>query len=439
MHSEHQQHHVRPRRGRCAATAASLTLCGAGLLALTAAPAARAQADDPSPWWVGVQQEFSADTNLFRAPDGQPVSRDIVSSTSLLAGLDQPFGRQRFTADLNLGVNRYKNNTQLNGDSHALSARLDWATIERLSGQLSMFDRTNLFRYDLDRQQSFTGRTLLHSRGASLQARMGVVTEWSLEAGLAASDDSYSRPEFQYRDLRQAAANVGVRWQPSDLLSTRIGVRHTDGRYPHYALDNLGTVLPDEFKRDDIELAVRWAPNDKSQLRAQLNRTRERHELLGARNGDGWTGELAYDWHLTGKTALTLSAGRDSSVGASTFDDALIVQDNSDARHSTRVQAQLRYDATAKIQAQLDLQHLQRTLDDSFVLTPLASGGVPLAQGSTARDRLTAVNLRVRYQASRGLLFGCSIGRERRSTSDTSLTYPYGVTTGACFGQFLLR
>lgn len=425
-----------PRRSIAHTTAASLMLCGAGL---ALAPPAQAQADESSPWWLGAKQELSADDNLFRAPEGQPVRRDIVSTTSLMVGLDQPLGRQRLSADLSVGLNRYKNNTQLNGSTHALAAKLDWATVGNLSGEAAVYDRSSLFRYDLDRQQAFTGRTEQRSRGASLQARLGVVTEWTLEAGLVASDDRYSRREFQYRDLRQLGGDVGLRWQPSDLLSARFGLRHVEGRYPHYVVDANGTVQPDEFRRNDVELSLRWKANDKSTLRARLSRTREEHDLLGARNGNGWTGELAHDWQITGKTALTLSGGRESSAGASRFDDDFIAQDSSDARRSTRLRAQLRYDATSKIHAELELQQLRRRLDDAFVLTPQLDGGVPLAQGQSARDRLDALNLRVRYAASRSLLLGCAVGHERRLTADTTLSFPYRVSTASCFGQLMLR
>lgn len=436
----------RPRvRLRAACLASALLVAGAARAEEPAPlpPEAAASApdpalrgpDDPNPWRIGVRQDVAGETNLFRAPDGQKARRDIVSTTSLLLGLDQPMGRQRLVLDLQAGANRYKNNTQLDGATYAASARLDWATVNNLSGQASVYQRSSLFRYDLDRQQDFTGRTVQRSRGGALQAQLGVVTDWTLEAGLAASDERYSRLEFQYRDLRQAAATLGLRWRPSDLGSARLALRRTDGRFPHYAVDDAGAVLADDFTRDDLELSLRWTPSDLSDLRARLSRTRERHELQGARDGEGWTGELAYERRLSGKTVLTLIAARDNTAGASSFDDTLIVTDNADARRSTRAELRLRWDATAKLRAQLGLAHQRRTLDDSFVLTPALDGGVPLAQGTTARDRLTTVSLGLQYQASRGLLFGCTLAREQRRTDDTELTFPYRASSGVCFGQ----
>lgn len=433
----------RPHRLRAACAAAALLLAGAAAAdepvpesAVGVAPAGAPQGpDDPDPWRLGVRQDVAGETNLFRAPEGQKARRDIVSTSSLLLGLDQPIGRQRLTLDLQAGANRYKNNTQLDGATYAAAARLDWATVHRLSGQASVYQRSSLFRYDLDRQQDFTGRTVQRSRGGALQAQLGVVTDWTLEAGLAAGDERYSRTEFQYRDLRQAAATLGLRWRPSELGSARLALRRTDGRYPHYAVDEAGSVLPDEFTRDDLELSLRWTPSDLSDLRARLSRTRERHELQGARDGDGWTGELAYERRLSGKTVLTLIAARDNTAGASSFDDSLIVTDNADARRSTRAELRLRWDATSKIRAQLALAHQRRTLDDSFVLTPVLDGGVPLAQGTTARDRLSTVSLALHYQPSRGLLFGCTLAREQRSTADSELTFPYRAGSGVCFGQ----
>ena len=161
-------------------------------LVLSGGAASAFAGDESDPYTIGVSQSFAADTNLFRVPDGSAVvPRDIISSTGVRAAIDQPFGRQRFSAGLDANVNRYKNNTQLNNTDHRLSARLDWSTVERVSGELTAEQRNSLYRYDLDSQSRFTGKNQLRTTGAGLQVRVGVVTAWTLDGGWAGNQSRY--------------------------------------------------------------------------------------------------------------------------------------------------------------------------------------------------------------------------------------------------------
>ena len=73
------------------------------LLALACQPVGA----ETNPWYVGVSQGLTYESNLYRVdtttdlnngrdPTQPPVSRsDTVSVTSLVGGIDQPIGRQR--------------------------------------------------------------------------------------------------------------------------------------------------------------------------------------------------------------------------------------------------------------------------------------------------------------------------------------------------------
>ena len=65
-----------------------------------------------SPWYIGVNQRFEHHTNLFQST-AQEVS-DTVSTTSVVAGLDQPIGRQRLYGRLTAGTSRYAERSDLN-------------------------------------------------------------------------------------------------------------------------------------------------------------------------------------------------------------------------------------------------------------------------------------------------------------------------------------
>src|SRR5207245_3758172 len=66
---------------------------------------------EANPYYIGVSQAFTHDSNVFRRPDNGtlPVVADTVSSTGVLGGIDQPFGRQHFFANGTAAMNRHKN------------------------------------------------------------------------------------------------------------------------------------------------------------------------------------------------------------------------------------------------------------------------------------------------------------------------------------------
>ena len=71
----------------------------AAVIASAVAFAGQANAQ-ANPWYIGAAQTLTHESNLYRLADGQTtpdgVSKsDLVSSTALLAGLDQTISRQR--------------------------------------------------------------------------------------------------------------------------------------------------------------------------------------------------------------------------------------------------------------------------------------------------------------------------------------------------------
>ena len=123
----------RGRSPRRAGTIASmLGLIGSAATAQTGAPTSTAS--DPNPYYLGVSQAITHDSNVTRSPNGPS---DTYSSTSLLGGFDQPIGRQRLFGNASISANRYMDQDQLNNTSYNLSGGLDWQTVGDLSGNLN--------------------------------------------------------------------------------------------------------------------------------------------------------------------------------------------------------------------------------------------------------------------------------------------------------------
>jgi len=390
---------------------------------------------ETSPYYFGVNQAVTGDWNVFRVPDGQPRPRDIISSTGLLAGIDQPFGRMRLNASAAANANRFKNNKQLNNTDHDTRLQLDWSSIERLSGDVVLYDRKNLDRYDLSSAQNTQAKDMLRVTGGAVRARVGLVTLWSFDGGYSYEQAEHSLADQSSRDVRQGAVNAGVRVSPSDLWSVRLGLRRTDGKYPRFR-QLIGSQIvetEDKFTRDDIDLTLNWKPTGNSKFDGRVSSTREDHSTLGQRDSRYFTGLIGYDWILTGKTRLRMQASRDSGAGRSDVDGAILTE-SSDTQVRNSLALRGTWDATSKISVNAGVNYSRRKLDNAFTLN---SG----TNTQTARDRTLITNLSVSYQAMRGLKLGCRVSHEDRNVKgdNVSTTYPYETTVGTCNLEWLFR
>src|SRR4051812_27186333 len=101
---------------------------------------AGARADDPNPYSIGVLETISHDSNVFRAASGAPTSAGWISTTGLVGTIDQPISRERLKATGEFDVNRFRDQSQLDSTAHTLSIEGDWATVDRLSGEIGYQD-----------------------------------------------------------------------------------------------------------------------------------------------------------------------------------------------------------------------------------------------------------------------------------------------------------
>jgi hypothetical protein len=409
------------------------------LLAAAACGQAVAAADDPVPYYLGVSQTETADSNVLRLEDnGSRTPRDLISTTGLNAGLDQPIGRGRLVVDLNVNTNNFKNQKQLNYTGGEGKLRLDWETLYRISGDISLHQENTLYRSNPSTSVVVNERDVLRNSGADLRARIGLVTRWSLEGGASYGESRHSSRSQSFQDLTQTSGNVGIRFRPSDLWSVRLGVRDTRAEYPNIGRQN-GTNQSDDVHRSDIDLSGDWSPSGNSKLDARLSSTRERHSLTGTRDINTWTGLLGYNWLLTGKTHLRLQLARDSNVGNSDVDSRLsppspdtATRSTSDTQARNRLSLQANWDATSKISADFGYTHVRSKLDNN-----LSNALTGATRKITEHDRSNIVGLGLTYRPTRNVLLGCKLSHEERSAdAKAELTFPYKVDTGSCQVQF---
>ncbi len=395
----------------------ALTLAG---LACLVAGSARAET---SPYYLGVSQRFTHNSNVFLNTDALAKS-DTISSTGVRLGLDQPISRQRLTATLSANANRYSKLSTLNNTDYALDTRLDWETVERLSGNVALSSRQSL---PTDAAALSSGlRNLLTVHSASAQATLGLVTMWSFDAGAALSRARYSETTYARNNVNQASLNAGVRVTPASGLTLRTGLRHANVDYP-----NTGN----EVRRNDLDFSAIINPGGASVFNGRVSLTKE-HQSLADRSTNSWTGALGWNWKPTGKLSTSLNLTRDASNGAYDFTTGSINVAASNSAITTTLGLTTQWEVTSKVAMTGSLSHARRSLDNSLTI---GNGVLP----SSASDRTSSLGLNVQYAVLRNVDVGCGVHWSERSvpsmSGSSTLTVPYSVTTYTCFGQALLR
>jgi len=402
-------------------------------LGLAAAQGAMGQ---DSPFYVGIAQAFTRESNLFRVATGQPETSDSYSTTSLLAGINQPFGRQRFFTDAAVRQNLYADNDQLDNTAHSLAAGLDWETIEQLSGRLGYTHNRALARFGADQGPALTTKNQETNQEFYASAQYGRVSLLALEGTFKHRRLDYSAPEFAFAEFEQDALGLGLLYRPSGLLTLGIAGRHTKGRYPFAIQVTPGVFQQDDFDRNDVDLTAVWVPSDLSTVRARLSYTKESHEAVASRDISGATGAIRWDYKPTGKltftTDLIRDTGAESSFQRTGQDSGGTTSIGDTSELATIVLFRTLYEATAKIQVQLNARYVKRDLVNTFALS---SGSASVESGT---DELGAVRLGLNWAPTRSLLLGCGYGYEKRRAS-SAVSYGYTAKVAGCFGQFKVQ
>lgn len=386
------------------------------------------------PFTLGVAQTVSAQTNVYRVPDTETASRDLISSTALSAGLDQPFGRWRLTGSAALRLNRYKNNQVLDNDGQGLQLRLEGTTIGAVAASLDYARNTNLVDFGASTDASLRVPAHETSQQFVATAQLGLVSLLSLNGSVTHRSLGYDNDAYATQENTQDSYALGLVWRPSALLSLGAGVRQTRAHFPRGVRTGADSFSTDSFDRDDLDLTATWAASGASSVQARISQTRQRYDEARRRDVDGVTGSLAWNWRPTGKLTFNTSATRDTGGEATYYrfsgNQTGAVGNNSQL--STTLGVDASYEWTAKLRAVANAQWTRRQLDNSFAIT-----GGP-RQDNNGSDRLIALGLGLRYQLQRSLGSGCDLRHERRS-ADTTLSYAYRATSASCYLQFSLQ
>lgn len=409
--------------------------CLATLALIATGAAATAET---SPYYLGISQGFSHDSNVYRVEDSTVLPAglnrsDTIASTALVGGIDQPIGRQRLFGNGTFRHNRFADNKALNNESYSANLGLDWETVNHLSGRLSGAASQNLARFNPDNDvPTVLAKNVERTKQLDAVGRLGVVTRLTAELGFGWREVSYSADEFRSREYDQKVGSAGLKYSPSAALTFGTALRRTDGKFGRYRAVGTG-FLADRYKRNDLDLTSTWLPSGASTLQARISFTEVDHTEAVQRDYSGATGMVRWNWKPTGKLSFNTILSRDTGEevafldfgGGATGSDGL-------SKTTSTLRLRADYALTAKITLGAGGSYARRTLVDTFTF---GNGSSFPREG---RDTTSNVSLNASWAPARSLLLSCEASRDRRSAAG-ALSDSFGITVYGCTGQFVLQ
>lgn len=393
---------------------------GLGLVSACSADA------ETGPYFFGASQAFSYESNVFnleggaQTPPNVQSRSDAISTTSLNGGIDQAFGRQRFYANGTVGYNKYKNNTQLDNTSYGLDAALDWATVERLKGTLSLALNQGLSNFNLYTQdpQNYQ-KNVQDAQQAVATAEWGVTPRVSINGGYIYRNVSMSNPQAANNEYWQNTGLIGISYDDTGLFTAGLAFRLSNTVYPNYQL-----VEPtaDEADGKNVDFIATWTPTGLSSFEARLSFTDISHTVNTANDFRGLTGSLRWTYLATGKLTTRLSLLVAPGSGA-TFAD--FTGDTTPFVSNSQLSTILRIGATYLVTGKVEL-NVSVGLENDHLTRQIPNG--PLQTGTALNSRVLVA---MKYSPLRTLDLLCSYKYEGRSTN-SDLTNPYSGNIVLC-------
>lgn len=399
-------------------------------------------APDPSPYYIGASQALTHDSNVYRVPNGQS---DNYSSTSLLAGFDQPISRQRVFGRAEVSVNRYQREDRLNNTSYNLNAGADLETIENLSGNLRLGLSRNLAAPSATSVNAPTAqRNIMQFQSVDARARWGGPGLLSLEGsvGYVSVDQTGNSAAA---DSTQQSASLGINYHPGGPLRVGVAARGVRTRTPDAIFDPAtGSFRSNTSTSKNLDFLAVYRLTGLLSMNGRLSYTQQDNSGISDADFSGVTGNVSVRWQPTGKTSVNFLAGRDTGFDLGRFDSQIVVLTTStpvvipvsatyeNNRVTDFIALGAAYSATAKVNVIADARYSRAKLLRSTVTSLGATTSIETT------DSVKTASLGVNYAATRYLSATCSLAREDRDVSG-GITYSYVANRVSCLAQFTWR
>jgi Putative beta-barrel porin 2 len=424
----------------CAAATLGLALAGAEAGAqVVDATSSYGSAAEPNPYYIGISQALTHDSNVYRIQDGPA---DSYSSTSLFGGFDQLISRQRVYARARASLNRYHEQDALNNTSYSLAGGLDWETIEHLSGNLyAAYDHglaAPVASAGVPVQQT---KNLSDLASVSARARWGGPSLFTIEGSLDYSSIYYSEPSYVTSESSTGTGSLGVYYHSGGPLRVGLAGRVNRTHTPKAFIDpTTNQYVSTDLDGRNVDLLLDYNVSGQVVGNARLSYTKQSNSGPGSSDFSGFTGGVALNWTITGKTSLRFDAAHDTGFNAQAYNTFVFTPTATGVVLTPIVGAYnnnsitdsaglgINYGATAKIAATANARYLR-----ARTKTASATGPLP-----DVVDISKLLSIGANYEITRAWGAGCNAGYEKRDVSGGQ-NFSYDAKTVSCSTQFVWR
>jgi hypothetical protein len=395
-------------------------------------------APDPNPYYVGVGQGFTHDSNVYRIPSGPG---DTYSSTTVFGGFDQPISRQRVYGRAGVSLNRYFDQDQLNNTSYDFSLGADLATINNISGGVNVGLSQNLASPTSVGAVPTATRNLETTQRANARLAWGGPSLLTVEGNVGYVSVDYSAPEFLTSETRETTGSIALYYNSGAFLRVGVAGRFERTRTPSSLLDPVsGTYRPNTTDGSNLDLLVDYTVDQQVKTNIRLSYTKQTNSLIATSDFSGLTGSIAVNWQPTAKTGVTFDASRVAGFEANSLTRYAVVQSGTgltltpvpvvyqNNRVTDSAGLVVNYAATAKINASASVRYTRARL-----AAAVEALGIPQDV-----DVSKTASLSLGYAITRAWGASCSIAYEKRDVT-ALVTYAYTANTFGCATQFTWR
>jgi hypothetical protein len=428
------------RRALPAAIGAALAWAGSSAFAQDAGTG-RSLAPDPNPYYVGVSEGLTHDSNVFRIPSGPS---DNFSTTSLTGGFDQRISRQRFFGSGSVSVNRYFDQTQLNNTSYNLATGVNWETVENLSGNLNLGAGRSLSAPNAGPTVPVANRNIAKTENVDALARWGGASLLTLEGTVGYSRLEYSDPQSVAGESKGRTGSLGIYYRPGALLRLGLAGRVNRTESPKAFFDpGTGGFQANTIKGKNVDLTANYELSGFVSANGRISYTRQENSGVSGADFSGITGGLGVSYQPTARTSFRLDASRDAGFDASLFNTVAITTNSNgipvltpisgryeNNRVTDSISLGVTYEVTAKINANAGASYSRAKLTTTV--------GAGSQAGPEALDKQNSIYIGANYAITRYWGLNCNAAYTHREVTGTT-PFSYNDNTIGCTTQYTWR
>jgi len=378
---------------------------------------------ETNPYYIGASETFTHESNLFKVSSANNPQSDNIWGTSVFAGVDQPFGRQRVYGNLTVTDNRYVNQSQLNFTGYNVLGGLDWATIGRLSGKLTYSRNESQGDYG-QLSTPDTGKFVQTTEQIAASVKYELMSSLSLVGGLEhRTIDSPDQPQTLSSDVTSDVASLGLTYGLGASVVLGTGVRFTRDKTPQ---SNGGD---DTNNRTDLDLTAVWTPTPLTSVDARVSIGNGDSNSQGGSNSRV-TGAIGANYSPTGRLQLRGSFSRETGVDSTFLPTGSTPTggvtgsyvDNNAVTNWTNL------GVTYLLSSKISLNAGYNRSD----------GSQDQINGQSSKNIVNRYSMGLQYAVARNFSLGCGYQREKRSESTSDLN-SYTAKTANCTLSYTLQ